>query len=104
MRVVRAGRGSGPEDGAADAAARPDLHDAGVRARPGGRAPRGRRRHGPGTRRTETAMTDSVDPEDIDRWTRHLWHASQHDKMTIGLPGSCFTAHEQINSRGPGRR
>ena len=25
--------------------------------------------------------------EDVDRWTRHLWHTSQHDRMVIGLAG-----------------
>lgn len=25
--------------------------------------------------------------EDIDRWTRHLWHTSQHNRMVIGLAG-----------------
>lgn len=25
--------------------------------------------------------------QDIDRWTRHLWHVSQHNRMVIGLGG-----------------
>jgi hypothetical protein len=33
-------------------------------------------------------VTDKVTtPDDIDRWTRHLWHTSQHNRMTIGLAG-----------------
>ncbi len=30
---------------------------------------------------------DPVATADVDRWTRHLWHVSQHDKMIIGLGG-----------------
>lgn len=30
---------------------------------------------------------EPVTTADIDRWTRHLWHVSQHDKMIIGLGG-----------------
>jgi len=29
----------------------------------------------------------SVSTEDVDRWTRHLWHTSQHNRMVIGLAG-----------------
>lgn len=32
-------------------------------------------------------MSNTVSVEDIDRWTRHLWHTSQHDDMVIGLAG-----------------
>ena len=28
-----------------------------------------------------------VTAEEIDRWTRHLWHTSQHGQMVIGLAG-----------------
>ena len=29
----------------------------------------------------------AVGAEDIDRWTRHLWHTSQHNRMVIDLGG-----------------
>jgi hypothetical protein len=29
----------------------------------------------------------SENREDIDRWTRHIWHVSQHNRMVIGLAG-----------------
>lgn len=28
-----------------------------------------------------------VTADEVDRWTRHIWHVSQHGKMTIGLAG-----------------
>jgi hypothetical protein len=28
-----------------------------------------------------------TDVTDIDRWTRRLWHISQHSRMVIGLAG-----------------
>ena len=30
---------------------------------------------------------DLIEVEDIDRWTRHLLHVSQHNRMVIGLGG-----------------
>jgi hypothetical protein len=35
----------------------------------------------------ETGVLKPVAPEGVDRWTRHIWHVSQHGKMTIGLAG-----------------
>lgn len=29
----------------------------------------------------------AITPDDIDRWTQHLWHTSQHNRMVIGLSG-----------------
>lgn len=31
--------------------------------------------------------TEAVTGEQVDRWTRHLWHVTQHDRMVIGLGG-----------------
>lgn len=28
-----------------------------------------------------------IDVEDVERWSRHLLHTSQHDRMVIGLAG-----------------
>jgi hypothetical protein len=35
----------------------------------------------------ETPQKSGASVEDIDRWTRHLWHMSQHNRMVIGLGG-----------------
>lgn len=29
----------------------------------------------------------TVTSEQVDEWTSHLWHVSQHDRMVIGLGG-----------------
>lgn len=41
-------------------------------------------------RALEAAAPESsavVDAGTVDRWTRHLWHTSQHNRMAIGLGG-----------------
>ena len=34
-----------------------------------------------------TSNPAQVTAEQVDQWTRHLWHASQHNRMVIGLAG-----------------
>lgn len=28
-----------------------------------------------------------IEKDDVDRWSRHLWHTSQHNRMVIALAG-----------------
>jgi len=45
---------------------------------------------------SETETTASA--ADIDRWTRHLWHTSQHNRMVIGLAGRLQTLANEMRA------
>jgi len=46
----------------------------------------------------------SVTPAQIDRWTRHLWHTSQHDRMPIGLTGRLQDLVREVHGARRGLR
>jgi hypothetical protein len=45
-------------------------------------------------------MTEpGISPEDIDRWTRHLLHTSQHNRMVIALGGRIQQVVDEMRAK-----